>query len=93
MFKATDIENFVKDHIQSKIDHNELGLMGIDTNNPELFKKEMRIYQTALFEGIFNGILMSGGEIEGIDLDEPKTESKTRTNLLKKNEIKNKKFF
>ena len=68
-FKTEDIEKFVKDHIQSKIDHNELGMIGLDMNDFDLFKKEFEIYRTALFEGICNGILLCNGEIEGIELD------------------------
>ena len=66
-FKAKDIEQFVHDHIQQKIDNNELHLVGFDFANPENFKREFEIYKTTLFEGIVNGIIMCGGEIEGID--------------------------
>ena len=65
-FKPEDIDLFVKDHIQSKIVHNELGVDWFNMNDSELFKKEFEIYQNALFEGICNGIFMCGGNIEGI---------------------------
>lgn len=64
-----NIENFVNDHIQQKIDHNELFLVGFDIENEENFKREFEIYKNALLEGIINGIVMCGGEIEGIELN------------------------
>lgn len=67
-FKPEDIEKFVKDHIQSKIDHKELAMVGFNMNDTECFKREFEIYQNALFEGICNGILMCNGEIEGIEV-------------------------
>jgi hypothetical protein len=67
IFKTQEIEQFVKDHIQSKIDHNELGLIGFDMENTENFQREFTIYENALFVGICNGILLCNGEIEGIE--------------------------
>lgn len=67
IFTPEDIEKFVKDHIQSKIDNHELGMVGFDMDNPDNFKMEFEIYKNALFEGICNGILMCGYKIEGID--------------------------
>ena len=66
-FKTEDINKFIHDHIQSKIDHNELGKTGFDMENAKNFEKEIELYTLALFEGICNGILMCGGKIEGID--------------------------
>ena len=68
-FKPQDIEQFVKDHIQSKINHNELAMVGLDLNNKENFERELQIYSTALFEGICNGIIMCDGTIEGIEIN------------------------
>lgn len=68
-FNAKNIEAFVHDHIQQKIDHNELSLVGFDMEHEDVFKRELEIYQNALFEGIVNGIVMCGGKIEGINLD------------------------
>ena len=70
-FKPEEISEFVKEHIQSKIDHNELHLIGLDMGNEENFKREFTMYETALFEGICNGIIMCGGKIEGLDTDKP----------------------
>ena len=67
VFKPEDIEKFVHEHIQQKIDNNELSLVGFDMANEENFKRELQIYETTLFEGICNGILMCDCEIEGID--------------------------
>ena len=67
IFNTQEIEQFVKDHIQSKIDHNELGLIGFDMENTENCQRECTIYENALFEGICNGILLCNGEIEGIE--------------------------
>ena len=50
IFNTQEIEQFVKDHIQSKIDHNELGLIGFDMENTENFQREFTIYENALFE-------------------------------------------
>lgn len=66
-FTPEEIENFVKDHIQSKIDRNELGMLGLDMKNSDNFKKEFAMYETALTEGIINGIVMCGGKVEGIE--------------------------
>lgn len=68
-FNVKNIENFVNDHIQQKIDHNELSLVGFDMENEENFEREFEIYKNALLEGIINGIVMCGGEIEGIELN------------------------
>lgn len=68
-FTPEEIENFVKDHIQSKIDHNELGMLGLDMKNNDNFKREFAMYKTALTEGIINGIVMCGGKVEGIELE------------------------
>ena len=67
LFTAEDIESFIHDHIQSKIDHNELEQIGFDMENGDNFEKQFEFYTRALFEGICNGILMCGGKIEGID--------------------------
>lgn len=66
-FTPEEIENFVKDHIQSKINHNELGMLGLDMKNNDNFKREFTMYKTALTEGIINGIVMCGGKVEGIE--------------------------
>ena len=67
VFTPKGIEKFVKEHIQQKIDNHELHLTGIDMKDAEHFKHEFLLYETALFEGICNGILMCGGEIEGVE--------------------------
>ena len=67
-FKMKELEQFVHDHIQQKIDNNELYLTGISmTGDVNAFKREFEIYQNALLEGIVNGIIMCDGEIEGIE--------------------------
>ena len=63
--KMKELEQFVHDHIQQKIDNNELHLTG-DANT---FKREFEIYQNALLEGIVNGIIMCDCEVEGIETD------------------------
>ena len=69
-FKMKELEQFVHDHIQQKIDNNELHLTGISmTGDTNAFKREFEIYQNALLEGIVNGIIMCDGEIEGIETD------------------------
>jgi len=68
--KPEEIDKFVHDHIQSKIDHGELEMSGFDMENVEIFEKQLDIYQVALFEGICNGILWCGGTIEGVDTSE-----------------------
>ena len=69
-FKMKELEQFVRDHIQQKIDNNELHLIGISmTGDANTFKREFEIYQNALLEGIVNGIIMCDGEIEGIETD------------------------
>ena len=67
IFTTKDIESFVHEHIQSKIDHNELDQMGFDMKNVDNFEKQFEFYTRTLFEGICNGILICGGKIEGID--------------------------
>ena len=67
LFTTEEIESFIHDHIQSKIDHNELEQIGFDMENGDNFKKQYEFYTKALFEGICNGILMCGGKIEGVD--------------------------
>ena len=67
LFTIEEIENFIHDHIQSKIDHNELEQMAFDMKNVDNFEKQYEFYKRTLFEGICNGILMCGGKIEGID--------------------------
>ena len=67
LFTAEDIESFIHDHIQSKIDHNELELIGFDMKNANNFEKQYEFYKRTLSDGICNGILMCGGKIEGID--------------------------
>lgn len=74
VFTLEEIKQFVHGHIQSKIDHNELGLIGFDRENAENFEREFEIYENALFEGIINGIDMAGGEVEGINYDLPEGE-------------------
>ena len=70
-FKPEELEQFVHEHIQQKINHNELHLTGIKMggDDVETFKREVEIYENALFEGIVNGIVMCGGKIEGIETD------------------------
>ena len=67
IFTTKDIESFVHEHIQSKIDHNELDQMGFDMKNVDNFEKQFEFYTRVLFEGICNGILICGGKIEGVD--------------------------
>ena len=69
VFKVEELEKFVHDHIQQKIDHGELHLTGIDYSNADNFKRELEIYENALLEGIVNGIVMCDGEVEGIETD------------------------
>lgn len=69
-FNAKQIEDFVHEHLQQKIDANEVPLMGLDMTNAENFEREWDIYSTALFEGICNGILMAGGIITEIQNNE-----------------------
>ena len=61
IFTSQDIIEFVNEHIQSKIDHNELELAGIHT------MEDLKLYENALFEGIINGIFMAGGSVQGIE--------------------------
>lgn len=65
-FTPEEIEAFVKNHIQSKIDYGELPMVGFDMVNAENFKREFEIYKNTLFEGIINGIVMCGGAVAGI---------------------------
>ena len=68
--KMKELEQFVHDHIQQKIDNNELHLTGISmTGDVNTFKREFEIYQNALLEGIVNGIIMCNNEVEGIETD------------------------
>ena len=69
VFKPEELEEFVKVHIQQKIDANELPLTGIDFTNKKNFERELEIYQNTLLEGIINGIVMCGGKVEGIETD------------------------
>ena len=69
IFKPEELEEFVKVHIQQKIDANELHLTGIDFTNKKNFERELEIYQNTLLEGIINGIVMCGGKVEGIETD------------------------
>ena len=64
VFTIEEIENFVHDHIQQKIDNDELHLTGIGNDN---FEREFMIYRNALFEGIVNGISMCNNKVEGIE--------------------------
>lgn len=66
-FTIAEIEEFVHDHIQSKILNNELSLIGLDMDDPERSKAEFEIYKNALTEGIINGIIMCDQQVEGID--------------------------
>lgn len=68
-FTANELETFVHDHIQQKIDANELGMVGFDLENVDNFKREIEIYENTLFEGLINGILMCGCEVEGIETE------------------------
>lgn len=67
-FKFEELEKFVHDHIQQKIDNNELLLVGFDMMNEDNFKREFEIYRTTLLEGLCNGIVMCGGSIDGIEM-------------------------
>ena len=69
-YKLTELEQFVHDHIQQKIDNNELHLTGISmSGDTATFEREFEIYQNALLEGIVNGIIMCDGDVEGIETD------------------------
>ena len=67
LFKIEEIENFIRIHLQTKIDHRELEQMEKKKKNATNFEKQYEFYKRTLFEGICNGILMCGGKIEGID--------------------------
>lgn len=67
VFKPEEIETFVHDHMQSKIDNGELGFTGINMTDVDAFTREFELYKTALFEGICNGIIMCGCKVEGIE--------------------------
>lgn len=69
IFTPEQLENFVHEHIQQKIDNNELhlSLSRFDMKHPKAFKRSFQIYENALFEGLVNGIVMCGGKVEGID--------------------------
>ena len=73
-FTIEEIKQFIRDHIQSKIDHNELGLIGFDIGNKENFEREFEIYKNTLFEGIVNGIDMADGVIKELEYDLPEGE-------------------
>ena len=68
-FTAEELEQFVHDHIQQKINNHELALTGVDLEVYENFERDMYIYNNALLEGIINGIIMSGGKVEGIEVE------------------------
>ena len=40
-FTANELETFVHDHIQQKIDANELGMVGFDLENVDNFKRKI----------------------------------------------------
>lgn len=61
-FTAEELLQFVADHMQSKIQHNELEIAGIYNEH------DMQLYKTALFEGLINGIVMAGHKVKGIDV-------------------------
>lgn len=60
-FTLEEILQFVDDHVKSKIDHEELGLAGINNES------DLQLYKTALFEGIVNGIYMAGLSVKGFE--------------------------
>ena len=66
-FTMEELKQFVHDHIQSKIEHNELPLVGFDMNNVENFEREFNIFENTLLEGIINGISLCEGKVEGIE--------------------------
>mgnify|MGYP007032344528 CR=1 FL=1 len=66
-FTMEELKQFVHNHIQSKIEHNELPLVGFDMNNVENFEREFNIFENTLLEGIINGISLCEGKVEGID--------------------------
>lgn len=68
IFKMEEIEQFVQDHVRQKANQ-ELALAGIDLERLERFEKDMYIYENALLEGIINGIVMCGGNVECIEID------------------------
>lgn len=49
-YTPENIEKFVKDHIQSKIDKHELGMVGFDMANPDNFKRNFEIYKNTFQE-------------------------------------------
>jgi len=69
VFKMEELEQFVHDHIQQKVDSAELGLTGVNLNDFNEFKRDMFIYENALLEGIINGIVMCNGKVEGIEVN------------------------
>ena len=69
IFTMEELEQFVHDHIQQKIDNHELALTGVDLEVYENFERDMYIYNNALLEGIINGIAMCDGKVEGIEMD------------------------
>ena len=52
IFTPEQLENFVHEHIQQKIDNNELhlSLSRFDMKHPKAFKRSFQIYENALFE-------------------------------------------
>ena len=69
VFKVEELEQFVHDHIQQKVDSAELGLTGVNLEDFNEFKRDMFIYENALLEGIINGIVMCNGKVEGIEVN------------------------
>lgn len=63
VFKTEAIQRFVNNHVQFKIEHNELAMVGINNQT------DLDLYMNALFEGIINGIVMAGGSVEGIEVE------------------------
>jgi len=51
IFTPGDIEKFVKDHIQSKIDNHELGMVGFDMDNPDNFKGNLKYMKMPCLKG------------------------------------------
>lgn len=66
-FSTQEIDTFVHGHMQSKINNGELPFTGINMNDKSRFSHEFELYETALFEGICNGIVMCGGHVDGIE--------------------------
>lgn len=64
-FTVKEIEDFVHEHIQEEINMGTLMAKGFSEKS-ENFEPEFNIYQHGLTEGIINGIVMMGGEIEDL---------------------------